>query len=135
MRINWLGVVIATVVITILQYLWNAHLGGADWALVVQKAIATVQANHMAALMILGNSLIVSIGLGWLVGRLRDRSLPNGLGVGIGAAVFFAATTAAAGYVSGGVVQGPALHAFLMQAAFYVVAYALGGAVIGATSK
>lgn len=135
MRINWLGVIIATVVIAILQYLWNAHLGGADWGHVVQKAIANVQANHMAALMILGNCLIVGIGLGWLVGCFRDRSLPTGLGAGIGAAIFFAATTAAASYVSGGVVQGPALHAFLMQAVFYVVAYAVGGAIIGALSS
>jgi hypothetical protein len=134
MRINWLGVIIATVVIAILQYLWNAHLGGADWGHVVQKAIADVQANHMAALMILGNSLIVAIGLGWLIGRMRDRSLPTGLGVGVGAAIFFAVTTAAASYVSGGVVQGPALHAVLMQAAFYVVAYAVGGGIIGALS-
>jgi hypothetical protein len=134
MRINWLGVIIATVVIVILQYLWNAHLGGADWGHVVQRAIGNVQSNQMAALMTLGNCLIVAIGLAWLVGRMRDRSLPTGIGVGIGAAVFFAATTAAASYVSGGVVQGPALHALLMQAAFYVVAYAVGGAIIGALS-
>lgn len=135
MRINWLGVIIATVVIAILQYLWNAHLGGADWGHVAQKAIAGVQANHMAALMTLGNCLVLSIGLGWLVGIFRDRSLPTGLGSGIGAAIFFAGTTAAASYVSGGVVQGPALHAFLMSAAFYVVAYAIGGAIIGALSS
>ncbi len=131
MRINWIGVIIATLVITILRYLWIAHLGGADWAHVVQKAIAGVQANHMAALMVLANALVLSIGLGWLVGRFRDRSLQTGLGVGIAAAIFFAATTAAAGYVSGGVVQGPALHTFLMDAAFYLVAYAIGGALIG----
>lgn len=135
MRINWLGVIIATVVIAILQYLWNAHVGGADWGRMVPKAIANIQSNHMGALMILGDCLVVAIGLAWLVGRLRDRSLPTGLGVGVGAAVFFAATTAAASYAAGGVVAGPALHAFLMQAVFYVVAYAVGGAIIGALSS
>jgi hypothetical protein len=135
MRINWIGVIIATLVITILRYLWIAHLGGADWGHVAQKAISGVQANHMSALMVLANSLLISIGLGFFIGRFRDRSLPTGLGVGIGAAIFFAATTAAASYVAAGVVQGPGLHAFLMDAAFYVVAYAIGGALIGAVAS
>ena len=135
MRINWIGVIIATLVITILRYLWVAHLGGADWGHVVQKAISGVQANHMAGLMTLASALLVSIGLGFFIGRFRDRSLATGLGVGLGAAIFFAATTAAAGYVAAGVVQGPGLHTVLMDAAFYVVAYAIGGALIGAVAS
>jgi hypothetical protein len=132
MRINWVGVVIATLIVAILRCLWVAHLGGADWSHLLQKAISGVRDNDMAALMTLANSLVVSIGLGWLVGRMRDRSLQTGLAVGVGAAVFFAVTTAAAGYAAGGVVAGPALHAFLMDSAFYLVAYAIGGATIGA---
>lgn len=132
MRINWIGVIIATLVIAILRYLWTAHLGGADWGHMVQKAISGVQTNHDAALMVLANALLVSIGLGWLVGRFRDRSLSTGLGAGLGAAIFFAATTAAAGFAAAGVVTPPALHTLLMDAVFYLVAYAIGGAVIGA---
>ncbi len=130
MRINWLGVLISAIVILLLRYLWNAHFGGADWGHFVGKAISAITANQKAAGLTLVNSLVVSAALGWVIGRLRDRSLVSGILAGVAAAVGFAATTVAPEYISGGAV----LKTFLTDAGFYVLAYAIGGAILGAMS-
>ena len=128
MRINWLGVLISAIVIVVLRYLWYAYFGGADWAHLAAKAIAAVQADQKAAGLTLANALVLSAGLGWLVGRARDRSLPTGLAAGLVAGVVFGATSVTTGYIY----AGATLHSLLVDGGYLVAAYVLGGAILGA---
>ena len=128
MRINWLGVLISAIVIVVLRYLWYAYFGGADWAHLVGKAIADVQADQKAAGLSLANALVLSAGLGWLVGRERDRSLPTGIAAGLVAGVTLGATSVTTGYIH----AGATLHSLLVDGGYLVAAYVLGGAILGA---
>ncbi len=128
MRINWLGVLISAIVIVVLRYLWYAYFGGADWAHLATKAIAAVQADQKAAGLSLANALVLSAGLGWLVGRERDRSLPTGIAAGLIAGVALGATSVTTGYIH----AGATLKSLLVDGGYLVAAYVLGGAILGA---
>lgn len=128
MRINWLGVIIAAILIAALRYLWSAHFGGADWMHMTGKAIHDIQANQKQAGMELGSALVLAIVLGWVIGLTRDRSIVTGIGIGIVTAVGFAGTTVAPEYIFG----GAALKTFLIDAGYYLAAYVVAGAVLGA---
>ncbi len=127
MRINFLGVIISAIVIVLLRYLWNAHFGGADWGHFIGKAAADVQADRKAAGLELVNALVLSTALGWVIGRLRDRSLATGLGVGVLACVGFALTV-----VSTTVIHGAAWQSLIPEGGFYLAAYVIAGAILGA---
>jgi hypothetical protein len=128
MRVNWLAVLICTVVAFLLRYLWTAHFGGADWGHFIGRAVNNIQNDKRAAGLALVNALVIAIAIGWLVGRLRDRALATGLAAGLAAAVGFAATTVSVEYISG----GATLRTFLIDAGYYVAAYVLMGAIAGA---
>jgi hypothetical protein len=126
MRINWLGVLISAVVIVALRYLWNAHFAGADWSHLVGNAIGQAQSSPNVAGLELVNAVVLSLGLAWLVG-LNGRSLPVGLGAGLAAGVMFGLTSA-----SEGVIHGAPLKSLINDGGVVVLAYTLGGAIIGA---
>ena len=128
MRINWLAVLISAIAVFLLRYLRNAHFGGADWGHFIVAAAAAIQGDHRAAGLGLVNALAVTIVLGWLIGRLRDRVLATGLGSGLLAAIGFAVTTVSAEYIWG----QASLRTFLTDAAYYLLAYTLAGAILGA---
>ena len=92
MRINWIGVIISAAIIVALRYAWYAHFGGADWAHIPGAAFGQVRADQRQALYELGNALVLCAALGWVIGRLRDRVLSTGIGVGLLACVGFAMT-------------------------------------------
>ena len=126
MRINWLGVIISAVFIVALRYLWYAHFGGADWGHLVGRAMAGVQASPKAAGMELVDALVLSTGLGWVIG-LSGRSAGAGLGAGLAAAVVFGLTAVAEGYI-----HGAPLKDVLIDGGYVLLAYAVGGLIIGA---
>ena len=128
MRINWLGIIISAIVIVALRYLWYAHFGGADWGHLATKAIAGIQGSPKAAGMELVDALVLSLGLGWLVG-LSGSSAPAGFGVGLAAGFLFGLTAVAEGYIHGG-----PLKDVMVDGGYVLIAYALGGLIIGALS-
>ncbi len=128
MRINWLGIIISAIVIVALRYLWYAHFGGADWGHLVTKAIAGIQGSPKTAGMELVDALVLSLGLGWIVG-LSGSSAPAGLGVGLGAGVLFGLTQVAEGYI-----HGAPMKDVMIDGGYVLAAYGLGGLIIGALS-
>lgn len=126
MRINWLGIIISAILMVALRYLWYAHFAGAGWGDLVNHAVAGVQASQKSAGLELVNALVLSLGIAWIVG-LSGRSATAGLGVGLGAGILFGATAVAEGYI-----HGAPLKDFLVDAGYAVLAYTLGGLVIGA---
>ena len=127
MRINWVGVIVSAAIIVALRYLWYAHFGGADWAHVLGAAVGQVRANDRQALYELANALVLCAALGWVIGRLRDRALSTGIGVGLLACVGFAMTTASDGFIHG----GPLRNA-LVDGGYLLAAYVIAGAILGA---
>ena len=107
MRINWLGIIISAILMVALRYLWYAHFAGAGWGQLV-------------------NALVLSLGIGWIVG-LSGRSVATGLGVGLGAGILFGLTAVAEGYI-----HGAPLKDFMVDGGYALVAYTIGGLVIGA---
>ncbi len=128
MRINWLGVIISAIVIVALRYLWRAHFGGADWGHVAGKAVSDIMGARKAAGLELVNALVLSLGIAWVVGlNGAAASAPSGLGTGLAAGVLFGLTAASEGVIHGGPIKD-----FLIDGGYVLVAYALGGLIIGA---
>jgi hypothetical protein len=126
MRINWLGIIISAIVIVALRYLWYAHFGGADWGQLVSKAVGGVQASPKAAGLELVDALLLSLGIAWIAG-LSGRAAAAGLGVGLAAGILFGLTSVAEGYI-----HGAPLKDFLVDGGYVLLAYTLGGLIIGA---
>lgn len=126
MRINWLGIIISAIVIVALRYLWYAHFGGADWGHLVSKAVGGIQGSQKAAGLELVNALVLSLGIAWVTG-LSGRAAAAGLGVGLAAGILFGLTSVAEGYI-----HGAPLKDFMVDGGYVVLAYALGGLIIGA---
>ncbi len=126
MRINWLGIIISAIVMVTLRYVWYAHFGGADWGHLIDRAVAGVQGSQKAAGLELVDALVLSLGIAWVIG-LSGRSASTGLGVGLAAGVLFGLTSVAEGYIHGG-----ALKAVLVDGGYVLLAYGLGGLIIGA---
>ena len=126
MRINWLGVIISAIVIVALRYVWYAHFGGADWGQLIGRAVGGVQGSPKAAGLELVAALLLSLGLAWVIG-LSGRAAASGLGVGLAAGVLFGLTSVAEGYIHGAPVRD-----FLIDGGYVLIAYGLGGLIIGA---
>ena len=126
MRINWLGVIVSAVVIVALRYLWYAHFSGADWGQLPGRAIAGLQGSPKAAGLEFAAALLLSLGLAWVIG-LSGRAAASGLGVGLAAGVLFGLTAVAEGYI-----HGAPLKDFLVDGGYVLIAYGLGGLIIGA---
>ena len=127
MRINWLGIIISAIVIVALRYLWYAHFGGTDWGHLVSKAVSGIQGSPKGAGLEFVDALLLSLGIAWVTG-LSGRSAAGGLGVGLAAGVLFGLTSAAEPYIHG----AASLSDLLRDGGYAVVAYTLGGLIIGA---
>jgi hypothetical protein len=126
--VNWIGVVVATIVAYLIGWVWFDVVFGAAWMAEMHMTEAQVKAMGKMP-MILGfvNTLVTCVGLGLLVPRLDD-SLMGGLKTGLLAAIFFAGTTAAMDYIYAGASQ----KLLLIDVGYMLVMYAAAGAIIGA---
>jgi hypothetical protein len=127
MRINWLGVIIAAILVVLLRHAWYAHFGGAEPVRIVGQVVDELRGDTTLALKELVNALVLCAALGWVIDASRAGSFGGGLGVGLAAGIGFAATSVSAGYIHGG-----PLKSFLIDAGYLVAAYAIAGILIGA---
>ncbi|MGZ8363254.1 MAG: hypothetical protein ACXW3D_05230 [Caulobacteraceae bacterium] len=132
MKISIPGVLIAAIVITLIGWIWGAHFAGVAPGAIPGSIITSIKASPIAAGMALGNSLLIALGLGWVIGLMRDRSVVSGLGAGVAAVLFFVLTTISTAYVQGGLPMGPELHPLLMATAGHLLQYVIAGMIIGA---
>lgn len=125
MKLNWLGVIVATVAAFMIGWLWYGMIFEAQW-----MALSGVDpdAGSSTTAMALGvlQTLVVMIGLGWLIGRLGDGWM-NGLKTGVMACVFFALTTSAYAFIYGGENMG----LLPIDWGHMLAVYGIGGAIIG----
>lgn len=124
-KINWTGVIVATVVAFFIGFLWYGIVFEAAWLELTGKT----KSEDMAVLpMIWGllQTFVTMIGLGWLISKMGDGWM-NGLKTGLVAGVCFALTTSAYGYVYETMPQG----LLPIDWGHLLIIYAVGGAVIG----
>jgi len=124
--VNWIAVVVATIVLEVVGYVWYGVVFKDAW-------IAAGGATHMSlsqgAAYGLGvaNTVIVNIGLAWLLARLGRTGLMASVGGALAAWLFFDFTTMALDFLYEG--QSAALVQINMG--LQLVSYLLAGVVFG----
>jgi len=124
--VNWIAVIIATVVLEVVGFVWYAVVFKNAW-------IAAGGATHMSLSqgMAYGlgmlNTVIINIGLAWLLARLGRSGLIASVGAALAAWLFFDFTTMALDFLYEG--QSAALVQINMG--LQLVSYLLAGAIFG----
>lgn len=129
--INWIAVLVAIVAVQALGYLWYGMAFSARWMAEMDAVGLTVDtsAGNQTASMIQGIliTVVMVIGLAWLMGRLGATGLMGGVTTGLAAWFFFSLTTQALEYVYMGFT--PTLMA--INVGYQLLAFVVGGAVLG----
>jgi hypothetical protein len=125
--VNWIAVVVAIVLMEALGYLWYAVLFSKAWVAALGHAPSTSGQAMSQALGVV-NTVVIVVGLAWLLGRLGARGLGATLGAALAAWFFFDFTTMAIDYLYVG--QSTTLVAINMG--YQLASYALAGVIFGA---
>lgn len=123
-RINWLGVIVATIVAFFIGVLWYGLLFEAQWLALT----GTAKPEEMSMLPMvwgLAQTFVTMAGLGWFIG---GGGLMDGVKTGLIAAVCFALMTSAYNFIYE--TANPGL--LPIDWSHLLVIYAVGGAIIGA---
>ena len=125
-NINWVGVIVAAIVMYLIGWVWYDMLFKAQYMALMP--MPEPAANEMTMSMVKGfiNTLIAAIGLGICVPRLGD-GWAGGAKSGLIVGFFFACTTAAMGFIYGGMPWGAAW----ISLGYLLVSYVVGGAIVG----
>lgn len=121
--VNWIGVIVAAIVMYLIGWLWYDMLFKAQY----MAAMPNQAADMSTTVMVKGfvNTLIAAIGLGLIAPRLGD-SWAGGAKAGLMLAFFFACTTAAMNYIYGPV----PMSLFPIDMGYLLVSYLIGGAIV-----
>lgn len=124
--VNWIAVVVAVVLLEALGYLWYGPLFGQSW----RAALGQPQdPKSMEVAMGLGAvvTVIVVLGLSWLIRRLGATSLTAALAAALAAWFFFDFTTMAVDYLY----VGHNGEFVLINMGYQLAAYLVAGATLG----
>jgi hypothetical protein len=123
--INWAGVVVAVILAEVIGVLWYGMAFKAQW---MALSGVTADTGGSTTAMALGavNELVTAIGLSWLVGKTGATNLVGGVTAGLLAAIFFACTTDAMGYIYAGANTG----LIPINFGYLLVSYAVMGAAV-----
>jgi hypothetical protein len=123
--VNWIAVVVATVVLEVVGYLWYGVVFAKAWV----AAGGPTPRLSMAVAQSLGvlNTLVITTGLAWLLARLGRAGLGASIVAALAAWFFFDFTTMALDFLYEG--QSAALVEINMG--LQLVWYVLAGAVFG----
>jgi uncharacterized protein DUF1761 len=123
-NVNWIGVIVAAIVMYMIGWVWYDMLFKAQYL----GAMPAQPNADMTKSMIYGaiNTLVAAIGLGIVVPRLGDGWM-GGAKTGLIAAIFFAGTTEAMGFIYGG--RPSSLIG--IDFGYLIVMYVVGGAIVG----
>lgn len=123
--INWIAVIVAVVLLEALGFLWYGPLFGDAWMAAYGREVDMTNATTMMALGVV-NTLIVVLGLSWLLRGLGAASLGSAVMVSLAAWFFFSFTTQALEYLY----MGMSLNFVLINMGYLLVAFLLAGAVL-----
>ena len=125
-KLNWLGVIVATVVAFFVGFLWYGLIFAEQWMALTG---VTDEGSGNAMWMLLGvvQTFVTMVGLAWFIARDGAAGWMAGLKIGLVAGVCFALMTSAYGFIY----QTSAMGLLPIDWSHLLVVYALGGAIIG----
>ena len=124
--VNWIAVIVATVVLEVVGFVWYAVVFKDAWA-AAGGATHMSLSQGMAYGLGMVNTVIVNIGLAWLLARLGRTGLMASVGAALAAWLFFDFTTMALDFLYEG--QSAALVQINMG--LQLVSYLLAGVIFG----
>ena len=123
-KLNWLGIIVATVVAFFVGFLWYGVLFQARW---MELTGVTGESDPMWMLLGLVQTFVTMVGLGWFIARDGSSGWMAGLKIGLVAGVCFALMTSAYGFIY----QTSPMGLLPIDWSHLLVVYAVGGAIIG----
>lgn len=126
-KINWLGVIVATIVAFLIGFLWYGVLFEAKWQDLSGVPMSGDPDMTWMAIGLL-QTFVTMAGLGWFIARDRDGGgWMGGFKIGLAACIAFALMTSAYGFVY----QTSNIGLLPIDWGHLLLIYALGGAIIG----
>lgn len=124
-KLNWLGIIVATVVAFFVGFLWYGILFEARW--IELTGVTGEGGDPIWMLVGLVQTFITMLGLGWFIARDGAVGWMAGLKIGLIAGVAFALMTSAYGFIY----QTSPMGLLPIDWSHLLVVYAVGGALIG----
>ncbi len=124
-KLNWLGIIVATVVAFFVGFLWYGVLFEAIWKDL--SGVGAEDGDPMFMMLGLLQTFVTMIGLGWFIARDGAIGWMAGLKIGLVAGVAFALMTSAYGFIY----QTSPMGLLPIDWSHLLVVYAVGGALIG----
>ena len=125
--VNWIAVVVATVVLEVLGYVWYAVAFKAAWTAAGGGAQTNGLSQGAAYGLGVVNTVIIMIGLAWLLARLGRSGLMASVGAALAAWLFFDFTTMAIDFLY----QGQSAALVQINMGEQLVSYLLAGVIFG----
>jgi hypothetical protein len=126
-KLNWLGITVATVVAFFTGFLWYGLIFAERWMALTGMTKDSGGGDSMWMLLGLVQTFVTMVGLGWFIARDGAAGWMNGLKIGLVAGVCFALMTSAYGFIY----QTSPLGLLPIDWSHLLVVYAVGGALIG----
>lgn len=125
-KLNWLGIIVATVVAFFIGFLWYGVIFAERW---IALTGVTDEGSGNALWMLAGlvQTFVTMTGLGWLIAREGAPGWMNGLKIGLLAGVCFALMTSAYGFIY----QTSPMGLLPIDWSHLLMVYGVGGALIG----
>ena len=133
--VNWVAVIIATVLLEVLGFLWYGPLFGKAWLAALGHDVVSANANTLMAIGVV-NTFVCVTGLAWLINRVGAATLGAAVMTAVAAWFFFSLTTQSLEYLY----MGMTLRLLELNASFQLVSFAIAGATLnlvkfGASAK
>ena len=124
--VNWIAVIVATVVLEVVGLVWYAVVFKDAWT-AAGGATHMSLSQGMAYGLGMVNTVVVNIGLAWLLARLGRSGLMASIGAALAAWLFFDFTTMALDFLY----EGQSATLVQINMGLQLVSYLLAGAIFG----
>lgn len=124
-KLNWPGILVATIVAFFIGFLWYGVIFEAQWKTLT--GVTGEGGDPMWMLLGLLQTFVTMVGLGWFIAREGSAGWEGGVKIGLAACVFFALMTSAYGFIY----QTSDIRLIPIDWSHLLVIYVLGGAIIG----
>ena len=127
--VNWISVLIAVVLVEALGFLWYGMVFSKTWMADMAAMGLKLDGSSQTTSLIEGVivTIVMVVGMAWLVGRLGAHSFGAGMMAGFWAWLFFGLTTQALEYVY----MGFTPELMVINGGYLLLSFVIAGAVLG----
>src|SRR5512143_3894770 len=123
--VNWIAVIVATIVLQELGFVWFGPLFGKAWMAAMGKTATSGGSNLLMAVGVV-NTFVCVTGLAWLINRVGAATLSAAVMTSVAAWFFFSLTTQSLEYLY----MGMSLQVLVLNAGYQLVAFIFAGAML-----